>query len=169
MAGVGRISLLIDSPLRTVNLAYRGMEPEMRKQITSRLKPVATSAWQEETRGHALTRLQSRVLAGTARAGVSGLSVSLNSGGGGKLSSGTPTGLLSRAVAFGAGPGKLQTVRSRKGKTFKRRMGNRFPRATAQGGWVVYPSARVAIPRVSGLVVQTAIRTAHEVAEKAGN
>lgn len=165
MAGVGRISLLIDSPLRTVNLAFRGLDAEVRKQITSHTKRLAQPVWQEETRGRALSRLQQRVLAGTSRVGVSGLSMTLRAGGGGRLSSGTPTGLLARAVEHGVNPGKQVKVTNRKGTTFTRRMGTRF-NSNRRSGWVVYPSVKAIIPRMASLIVQTTIRTVHEVREK---
>lgn len=165
MAGVGRISLLIDSPLRTANLAFRGLEPEVRKQITSHTKRIADPVWKEETRGHALSRLQQRVLAGTSRVGVSGLSMSLRSGGGGRLSSGTLTGLLARAVEFGANFARKVTVRNRKGTTFQRRIGERFGSANRRGNTVI-PAARAVIPRMASLIVQTTIRTVHELREK---
>lgn len=167
MATGGRISLLVDSPLRTANLAFRGLEPDVRKQITRFIKPVATTAWREETRGTAMSRLQSRALADTARVGVSGLSVSLSAGGGGRLSSGTPTALLARAAEFGANPRKRLTATSRKGKRYTRVQGGRFP-AFRRGGYVVFPAAKQAIPRVASLVVQTTIRTVHELREKVG-
>lgn len=165
MAGSGRISLLIDSPLRTANLAFRALDSDVRKQITRHIKPVADVAWKEETRGRALSRMQARVLAGTARVGASGLSVSLMAGGAGKLSSGTGTGVLSRAVEHGADPNRQVTVRNRKGTTFQRRLGARFTRPR-RGGYVVYPAARAAIPRIASLVVQTTIRTVHELRER---
>lgn len=165
MAGVGRISLLIDSPLRTAWLAFRGLESEVRRQITVHIKRVADPVWKEETRGHALSKLQQRVLAGTARVGVSGLSVTLRAGGAGRLSSGTPTALVSHATAFGASPDKQVSVRNKKGTTFKRRLGDRFPRPR-RGGYVVFPAAREVIPRMASLVVQTTVRTVHELVEK---
>jgi hypothetical protein len=165
MAGVGRISLLIDSPLRTVWLAFRGLEPDVRKQITAHTKRLAEPVWKEETRGHALSRLQQRVLAGTARVGVSGLDMTLRAGGGGRLSSGTPTSLLTRAAEFGAIPESTVNVRNRQGTTFRRRMGTRFGPARRQGNTVI-PAAREVIPRMASLVVQTTIRTVHELREK---
>lgn len=170
MAGPGRISLLIDSPLRTVNLAFRGLEAEVRKQITAHTKRDAQPVWEEETRGHALTRMQSRVLAGTARVGVAGLSVTMSAGGGGRLSSGTPTGLLVAATEFGVSASRLLSVpaHTRKGHAVKahtRGVGSRFT-LRRRGGYVVYPAARSAIPRLASLIVQTTIRTVHEVVEK---
>lgn len=165
MSGVGRISLLIDSPLRTVWLAFGTLEAEVRKQITIHVKRVTDVAWKEETRERALSRLQQRVLAGTSRVGVAGLSVTLRAGGAGRLTSGTPTGLLARAVEHGVNPGKQVTVRNRKGTTFQRRMGTRF-NTNRRGGYVFYPAVKAVIPRIASLVVQTAIRTVHEVREK---
>ncbi len=165
MAGVGRISLLIDSPLRTVNLAFRGLDAEVRKQVTAHTKRLAQPVFAEETRGHALTRQQQRVLAGTSRVGVSGLSMTLRAGGGGRLSSGTSTGLLARAVEHGVNPGKQVTVRNRKGTTFKRTMGTRFT-SNRRSGWTFYPAVKAVIPRMASLIVQTTVRTVHEVREK---
>jgi hypothetical protein len=165
MAGVGRISLLIDSPLRTVWLAFRGLEPDVRKQITSHTKRLAEPVWKEETSGHALSRLQQRVLAGTSRVGVSGLSMTLRAGGAGRLSSGTPTSLIAHATEWGADPETKVTVRNRKGTTFQRRMGTRFGGTRRQGNTVM-PAARAVIPRMASLVVQTTIRTVHELVEK---
>ncbi|WP_417561870.1 hypothetical protein [Microbacterium sp.] len=166
--GIGQISLLVDSPLRTVSLAFAGLDAEVRKQITRQVKTESKPIWFEEIRDRASTRLQQRVLAGTARTGVAGLNVRLMAGGGKKLSSGTPTADLVKATEFGANPGRTQTVRSRKGKQYQRRLGGRFP-APRRGGYVVYPAAKAAIPRVASLVVQTTVRTIHETIEGVSN
>jgi hypothetical protein len=165
MAGSGRISLLIDSPLRTVTLAMRGLDGEVRKQINSHTKRNAEPMWKEATRANADNRLQTRVLADTARVGVTDLNVTLRAGGAGRLSSGTSTGILSAAVAFGANPGKLIATRSRAGRQYKRKQGAAFNRPR-RGGYVVYPAAREVIPRIASLRVQTVIRTVHEAIEK---
>lgn len=170
MAGSGRISLLIDSPLRTVNLAFRGLDAEVRKQISRFVKSDSLPIWQDETRGHALSKMQQRVLAGTSKVGISGLAVRLSAGGGGRLSSGTPTGDVAPATFFGANASKLQSIpsHSRKGhpvKAHTRRLGGRFP-LPGRGGF--NPAVRAAIPRVGALVVQTTIRTVHELRERLG-
>lgn len=164
--GIGQISLLVDSPLRTVNLAFRGLDSDVRKQITKQTKAVISPVWADAVREHTTSRMEVRVLAGTARTSVSGLNVKLLSGGGKRLSSGTPTADLVNGTAFGASPTRLQTVRSRRGNKYKRRMGDRFNRPR-RGGYVVYPAASEIIPRVASLVVQTTIRTVHETIEGA--
>nr|WP_274637074.1 hypothetical protein [Microbacterium bovistercoris] len=166
--GIGQISLLVDSPLRTVNLAFRELDAEVRKQITAATKTAAGPIWTQTTREHALSRLQQRVLAGTSRVGVSGLNMRLMAGGGKTLSSGTATADLTNATEFGASPTRLQTVRSRKGKQYKRRMSTRFNRPR-RGGYVVYPAAKDSIHRLASLIVQTTIRTTHEQIEKASS
>jgi len=57
------------------------------------------------------------------------------------------------------------TVTTRKGTTYKRRLGTRY-RLPRRGGYVAYPAAGDSIPRFASLWVQTAIRTIHETVER---
>lgn len=155
--GNGRISLNIDSPLRSMLLAMRTVPAEVRKQIAASTKRAALPIWTDETREGATTRLQQRVLVDSARVGVTQRNVFLRSGGTGKLRTGTPVSRLAAAAEFGIGPEKVVTSTSRKGTKYQRRMGNTFPRR--KGGNVVYPAARRSIPRFASLWVQTAVRT----------
>lgn len=164
--GSGAISLLIDSPLRTVNLAFRGFDSAVRRQISRFIKQDGGPIWTEEIRERGQTRLEQRALVGTARVGISGLSVTLIAGGRGTLSTGTPISAITDAAEYGALPGKTWPVKSRSGKTYQRRMGSKF-RPPRRGGYVAHRAAGDAIPRVASLVVQTVIRTAHELIEGA--
>lgn len=165
--GSGAISLLIDSPLRTVYLAFRGFDAAVRRQITRFIKRDAGLIWTEEIRERGQTRLEQRALVGTARVGVSGTSVTLIAGGRGTLSTGTPISAITDAAEYGSRPDKTWPVKSRSGKTYQRRMGGRF-RPPRRGGYVAHRAAGEAIPRVAALVVQTVIRTFHELVEGAG-
>lgn len=163
MAGSGRISLLIDSPLRTLATAMRNVEPEVKRQIGSATKKSASPIWLESMHGHATDRMQVR-LAGTAQVGVTAQNVFLRAGGVGTLSSGTPISLITKPTEFGANPNRMITTRSRNGKTYRRRMGTMY-RLPRRGGYVAYPAASDSIPRVASLWVQTARRTIFEKIE----
>lgn len=155
--GNGRISLLIDSPLRDLLVALRAVPAEARKQVTTHTRKAAEPIWTEETRDRAATRLQQRALVDTARVGVATRNIYLRSGGVGKMSSGAAVATVAFGAEFGGNPDKVITQRSRKGKAYKRRMGNVFggPR---RGGNVVYPAARESIPRIGSVAIQSAFR-----------
>lgn len=153
----GRISLLIDSPLRDLLIALRAVPAEARKHVTAHTRANAEPIWTEETRDRAATRLQQRALVNTARVGVATRNIYLRSGGVGKLSSGTPASVVAFGAEFGANPDKQITQRSRKGKPYKRRLGNVFG-APRRGGNVVYPAAREATPRIASVAIQSAYR-----------
>lgn len=166
MAGrSGRISLLLDSPLRDMLIAVRSVPAEVRKQINAATKTAAEPIWFEEVRGRAGTRLQQRALVNSARVGVQSRNVFLRSGTVGRLSSGTPVSALSAAAEFGANPNKEIQQRSRKGRVYTRRLGLAFLSPT-RGGKVVYPAARDSIPRFASLWIQTTVRTLMEALEK---
>lgn len=153
----GRISLLIDSPLRDMLIALRGVPAEARKHVTAFMRKEAEPIWFEETRDRSATRLQQRALVDTARVGVATRNVYLRSGGVGKLSSGTAVPTVAFGAEFGANPDKQVAQRSKKGKTYKRRLGNAFG-APRRGGNVVYPAARESITRIASVAIQSASR-----------
>ena len=163
--GAGRISLLIDSPLRDLAHAMRGLDGEIKSQIGTHTKNAAQPIWEDETRGRAVSRLQVRALADTARVGVQARNVFLRSGAVGLLSSGTPAAAVSRAAEFGAKPEQLVKVNARGKKPYGRKLGAAFG-APVRGGNVVYPAARDSIPRFASLWVQTAMRCIHESIEE---
>jgi hypothetical protein len=158
MAGIGRISLNVDSPLRSMLLAVRPVPADVRKQINTFTKRDAGPIWLAETRERAATHVQQRVLVDTSRVGVTDRNVALRSATVGNVRSGLPASRLAQAAEWGINPGKIIQTRSRKGKPYKRRMGPAFP-PTRRGGYVVYPAAKQAIPRIAALWVQTAVRT----------
>ncbi len=164
MAGSGRISLLVDSPLRTLAHAMNGLDTEVRRQIGAATKAAAQPIWLESARGHATDRMQVR-LADSATVGVTTQNVFLRAGSKGALSSGTPVSRVAHAIAFGANPNKMVKVNPRNAAAYQRRMGTRF-RLPRRGGYVIYPAARDSIPRFARLWVQTAHRTIHETIEK---
>lgn len=153
----GRISLLVDSPLRDLLIALRAVPAEARKSVTTYTRKEAEPIWFEETRDRAGTKLQQKALVNTARVGVATRNIYLRSGGVGKLSSGTPVPTVAFGAEFGGNPDKQIEQRSRKGKPYKRRLGNVFG-APRRGGNVVYPAARASIPRIASVAIQSAYR-----------
>jgi hypothetical protein len=156
--GSGRISLNIDSPLRTMLLAVRTVPAEVRRQIAASTKREAQPIWFDEVRDGAGTRLQQRVLVDSARVGVTQRNVFLRSGGTGSLRSGTPVSRLASAAEWGMGPDKPITATSSRGKRYTRRAGNAFP-PPRRTGYVFRPAAARSIPRFASLWIQTAVRT----------
>ena len=156
--GAGRISLLIESPLRDLLLLMRSVPGEADKQARARAQRAAEPVWFEETRGRGDTRIQQRVLVNSARVGVTGRNIFLRSGGVGRLSSGTPVSRIADAAEFGLTPSKLIATRSRKGTPYKRRAGNAFG-APRRGGNVFWPAVKDASARVTSVIIQTYRRT----------
>lgn len=153
----GRISLLIDSPLRNMLAALRVVPAEVRKQVTTHTRRTAEPIWFDEMRGRATTRLQQKALVTSARVGVATRNVYLRSGSTGKLGSGTPVAIVAKAAEYGAQPTRGIEQRSKNGKRYTRRLGKTFglPRSR---GYVFNPAAREAIPRIASVIIQTARR-----------
>jgi len=166
MAGNGRISVLVSDELSTLLQAVRAIPKEVASNIRKYTKADAEPLWQEAVRGHVTDRMQTRVLSDTARVAVSDSNVILRSGGIGKTGK-TPNTLLVSGTEFGADRNSVKSLTSKKGTRFTRHTKRQF-KLPRRGGYVVYPAARDAIPRVASLWIQTAIRTIHEQLEKGG-
>lgn len=162
----GRISLLIDSPLRDLQLAMRALPGDVRKEIGTHTKALAQPIWRREIAHRATTRLQTRALSDSATVGVTARNVLLRAGWNGRLSSGTPVRLVSRAAEFGANPDTPIRTRSRKGTPYNRRTGTAFGNGVNRHGHAFYPSAWESVSLFSSLWIQTAKRTTAEAIEK---
>ena len=163
--GRGRISLLIDSPLRSLALAYRTLPSELRKQINRHTKTAAQPIWKTETAERATTRIQQRALVDTAKVGVDARNVYLRSASTGRLSSRAAAADVATAAEFGRPAAAPITSRSKTGKPYKRTTGRLFGPRERKGN-VVHPAARDSIPRFAALWIQTTYRTLHELGEK---
>lgn len=155
--GNGRISLLIDSPFSNMLAALRAVPADARKQITTYTRKTAEPIWTGEMAERSVNRLQQKALVSSARVGVATRNVYLRSGTVGKLGSGTPVSVIAKPAEYGAAPTRVIESRSKKGKHYKRRLGNAFG-APRRGGNVFNPAAREAIPRLTSVVIQTARR-----------
>jgi hypothetical protein len=158
MSRNGRISLLIDSPLRSLLLVMRNTPSETRRQMNKASKAAMVPIWKEEVTANAETRLQHRVLVDSATVGVTARNAFLRSGGTGTLRTGTPVSMLAQATEWGLASDRTVASRSRAGTEYTRRAGNAFgPRR--RDGHVVWKAARRSIPRIASLWIQTAMRT----------
>jgi hypothetical protein len=158
----GRISLLIDSPLRDFQLAMRGLPAEVRTEIGKHTKAQAQPLWRREIAHRASTRLQIRALSDSAAVGVTARNVLLRAGWTGRLSTGTPVRLVSRAAEFGANPNTPIRTKSRTGKPYTRRTGTAFGNGVNRHGHTFYPSAWESVSLFASLWIQTAKRTTAE-------
>jgi hypothetical protein len=156
--GNGRISLLLDSPLSNMLAALRAVPADVRKQITTYTRTTAEPIWKQEMAARGTTRLQQKALVSSARVGVATRNVYLRSGSVGKLGSGTPVSVIANPAEYGANPNRPVYQHSKKGKRYKRRLGNAFG-APRRGGNVFNPAARESIPRIASVIIQTARRT----------
>ena len=161
----GRISLLIDSPLRSLALAYRTFPAEVRKQINRHTKAEGQPIWKGEVAERAVTRIQHRALVDTAKVGVTNRNVFLRSAATGRLSSGASAADVASAAEFGRPAVAPIATTSRKGKPYKRSTGSLFGDRNRRGK-VVFPAASDSIARFASLWIQTTVRTLHELGEK---
>lgn len=168
----GRISLRVDSSLRDLMIASRAVPVEVRRKVNAQVKATATPIWTSELRERAATRLQQKALVNSGQVGVTSRNVFLRSGSAGKLSSGTPVKDVSQGAEWGASPNKMQEVRAttRRGRPVRahtRRLGSRMP-PPRRAGYVFKPSVSDSIPRVTAVVIQTAVRTTLDLLELKG-
>lgn len=154
----GRISLLVDSPLRKLAVVYRVLPSDVRKQVNQATKVAAQPIWKAETAERSVTRIQQRVLVDTAKVGVTNRNVFLRAGGG-KLAA------LQSAAEFGRPAAAPIKSRSKRGTAYKRTTGSLFGDRERRGK-VVFPASRASISRFASLWIQTTIRTLHEAGEK---
>lgn len=163
----GRISALVSKDLQTLLQAAASLDKEVAAQNRKYTRAYAEPIWKDETGSRAVTTVQAKVLARTARVAVSNANVTVKAAHIGRMRDGTVSDILKAPAEFGAYPGKQITQRSRKGRVYTRRLGHVFslPRAT---GYVFFPSVRASGPRLVSLWMQTTMRTVAEVFQKAG-
>ena len=166
MAKGSSISVWESTELQGVLLAMRGMDKELSAQIRKATRTVTEAEWRGDLAKHASTDLERTVLVRSARVSVSNQNVTLKSGTlASKLSGGAKTFELTPSVEWGSATGRTITSKSKKGKTYTRRQGSTFKPRKRQG-YVAYPAAADAIPRLAALWVATVVRTFYEAVEK---
>jgi hypothetical protein len=168
------VSALASDEIRAVLLALKQAEPAIRTAINKASKETILPIWKES-----LARQQSRnegkqakarylVMVKTAKVTVGARGVTLTAATSGKaLSGGLQPKTQWHALEFG-GYSAVRSVR------FTSTLGNTYTQqrdVAAQldyrrkKGYVFYPAARVAVPRILSLWVQTSVRTFHEIIE----
>lgn len=166
-----RVSVYSSSTLQAVIVGLKQADREIRGIVRREFRRIAAPIWQEAIAARVSTRLESRVLAQTARVTVSDQNVMLKSAQVGRALSG---GLLpsrnAASVEFGAEPRvRSYQARSRRGRTFTvRRNTTAQLRRRNPKGYAVFPAASDVIPRLLALWAQTAARTLYEKFEVRG-
>ena len=160
-----RISVFESPELQGVILAMRGIDKELAAQLRKATKTVTVDEWRRFLAAEASTELERKTLVASARVAVSNKNVNLRTGqiakrtsGGGKLYQ------LTGGTEWGAHPGRPVKSKSSKGTTYYRKQGTGF-KAPNKVGYVAYPAAAKAIPRIASLWVSTVVRTLHEAFE----
>lgn len=164
-----RISILNSEKLQAAVLALRGFDREMQGQVRRATKAIGQPDWQSAVRGQATTRLETVVLADTARIAVSNQNVTLKSAAVGRArSGGAKPSQLASGTEFGANPKRATfTGMSKHGKRYRqtRNVHAQFRPPNRQGN-AVYPAAARMIPRFAALWTQTVVRTFYEAFER---
>jgi hypothetical protein len=165
-----RISVHGSKELQALTLRLKGLDKKLASQINKATRNVAEPIWQEAVGARVSDRLESRVLANTARVSVSRSNVTLRAGAIGRtLTGGAKPPDLVHAVEFGANREGYTTYGrispgSGQEHSIKRRTRRQF-RPRQPKGYVVYPAAEEVIPRMASLWAQTSVRTLHETIE----
>jgi hypothetical protein len=164
-----RISTYSSRELQGLLVRLKGADKETRKRIRQVTKADAGPIWTSSLNQQASTRLEARVLAATGRVKVSDQNVTLTAATvGRKLTGGLNPKTDYHGVEFGAEQGATSRYEatSIKGRRFTVERRTRAQlRPVKRTGYVVYPAAAEAIPRLASLWVQTAVRTLHELVE----
>jgi hypothetical protein len=164
-----RISVYSSRELQGLIARLKTTDRETRKQIRQATKTDALPIWSESVLAHVETRLEARVLGATARVKASDQNVTLTAATvGRKLSGGLDPKIDWHVVEFGADRDSVTgyEATSPRGTRFPvKRHTRRQLRPRNPKGYVVYPAAAEAIPRIASLWVQTVVRTLHEIVE----
>lgn len=169
------VSALASREIRAVLLALKQAEPEIRKEINKKSKDVLTDIWRQEIAeqasivGGKTQAARFKVLVKTAKVTVGNKGVTLTAATTGRPLAG---GLNPKTQWPGLEFGATKDVRS---VEFTSKLGNRYKQTrnvTAQldprrkKGYVFFPAARHAVPRILSLWVQTSVKTLHEIVER---
>jgi hypothetical protein len=146
-----RVSARSSAEIRATLLAIKTLDRDLRRELRSRTRKLATVDWERAMSRHASTELERRVLVDTARVSVSDQNVRIRSAGSSRPagSGGIVPRVHGRGVEFGS-----SRTRS-------------LPRRRRQG-YVFFPAAADMIPQLLALWVQTTVRTIAEALEAGG-
>lgn len=159
-----RIDVFRSRELLATIYALRSIDRTLAKQVRQQTKKVAQPEWQQALAERADSRLEHRVIVGTAVVTVSDQNVRVQAAGKGRpLTGGLNPKTDYGAVEYGANPRKRSYTR--KGHKVTRTVGTAFKRHAGKTGYVFWPAAREMTPRMARLWVQTTVRTIAEALE----
>lgn len=158
-----RLDVFESRELMATILAIKSLDKTLRKINRRETKRIAAPEWRKALAQHADTRLEHRVIVDTAVVTVSDQNVRIQSANKGRpLSGGLDPKADYHAVEFGADTSRTSTyTRRRKGTMHRvtRRTSSSLKPRRWPTGYVFFPTARLFIPRMASLWVQTTVRT----------
>lgn len=158
-----RIDVQGSRELQDVILALKNSDAETRRAIRTFTKAEITRPWLEAINKEAGDILERRVIAATATVAVSDQNIRIQSAAKGrKLSGGLQPKLDYGPVEFGAAGKKKSYMR--KGHRVTRNTTAQF-KPRNRKGYVFFPAARLMIPRLARLWVQTVVKTYADIFE----
>lgn len=158
--------------IRKAEKLFRKLPKEVKNNLRKYQRIETTPIWKEEMSSsvskHAGSTVQKMIFkTNNVKAGAV---ITLRAGTGSrKLSGGARTSDLVRQYEFGTNARDYRTKYYRRSKnggkhTVTRATRRQLP-ARRSGGWVAYPAAKRALPRITSLTVQTITRQIYEAAE----
>ncbi|QDZ14246.1 hypothetical protein [Humibacter ginsenosidimutans] len=156
----------LDATVKGLQLIDKSLQTQIRR-ATSKM---GTPEWQAEVAEHlAGNDLQSAVLGSSNKVQASNQNVMLSSGASTRRMRGGATPAdLAHSEEFGSNRNRVTAYRrrSRKGRTAEvLRHTTHQLMPPSRSGWTVFQAARVIIPRIAQLWVQTTMRTIYEAVE----
>ena len=168
------VSALASREIRAIILALKQAEPEIRKEANNRSKLVITEIWRQELAEQAAQtfgkqqKARVKVLVDTAKAGVGNSGPYVSSATTGRpLRGGFDIKTQYAGMEFGARSNvRTFTSTSKLGKKYKvtRDVAAQLD-SRKKTGYVVWPAAAAASPRILSMWIQTAVRTMAEILE----
>ena len=161
-----RIDVQGSRALQDVILALKSSDAETRRAIRTFTKARIVKPWLDSVLNEADTKMERRVIAGTATIAVSDQNIRIQSAAKGRrLKGGFEPKRDYAGVEFGALHKKV--TYTRKGHRVTRNTTAQF-RGRRTQGYVFYPAAREMIPRLARLWVQTVVKTYADIFEGKG-
>jgi hypothetical protein len=160
-----RIDAKASREFQAILFAIKSTDRDVRAAIRKHTKAISTKEWQQAMREQASTRLESRVLAATARVAVSDQNIRLSAATVGRpLSGGLKPSDDYAGVEFGAGPRRTSyQSTSRRGNRYTATRNTRAQlRPRNRKGYVFFPAVVRMVPRIASLWAQTVVRTLME-------
>lgn len=155
--------------VRKVQKTFRALPRDLKNDIRKVQRASLNPIWREEMAASKGTPMHSVIFRSGNRTKAGAPMMLVAGAANRRLSGGATTGELAKAYEFGSTTRNNYTKyrrRSTKGKTHTvtRRTRKQLP-SFRRGGWIAYPAAARAIPRLTSLHVQTLMRRIYLAAE----